>query len=72
MTIQKYMGGDNPDDKPLWIDQSLDKISLETQTRRVQGDLTEMTRKFINGEDLTKENTGAYYPFVKCNAIRWT
>jgi endonuclease YncB( thermonuclease family) len=64
MTIQKYMGGDNPDDKPLWIDQSLDKISLETQTRRVQGDLTEMTRKFINGEDLTKENTGAYYPFV--------
>jgi endonuclease YncB( thermonuclease family) len=65
MTIQKYMGGDNPDDKPLWIDQSLDKISLETQTRRVQGDLTEITRKFINGEDLTKENTGAYYPFVK-------
>jgi endonuclease YncB( thermonuclease family) len=65
MTIQKYMGGDNPDDKPLWIDQSLDKISLETQTRRVQGDLTEMTRKFINGEDLTAKNTGAYYPFVK-------
>jgi endonuclease YncB( thermonuclease family) len=65
MTIQKYMGGENPDDKPLWIDQSLDKISLETQTRRVQGDLTEMTRKYVMGEELTKENTGAYYPFVK-------
>jgi endonuclease YncB( thermonuclease family) len=65
MTIKKYMGGEDPEDKPLWIDQALDKVSAETMTRRVQGDLTELTRKYISGEELTKENTGAYYPFVK-------
>lgn len=54
-----------PKEKPLWVDKKMDKISMEHIVSTTQADVTRMTDDFINGKEMTEENTGLYAPFFK-------